>query len=40
MGYLDSLAGFRGIKFGTAFSEFQELALDQDHGKLKLYTKT
>ena len=37
--YLDSLAGFRGVKFGTPFSEFQELALDQDHGKLKLYTK-
>ncbi|MET0224444.1 MAG: hypothetical protein ABW346_08725, partial [Terrimicrobium sp.] len=38
--YLDSLAGFRGIKFGTAFSEFTDLTLDQDHGKLKLYTKT
>lgn len=37
--YLDSLAGFRGIKFGTAFSEFNDLSLDQDHGKLKLYTK-
>jgi hypothetical protein len=37
--YLDSLAGFRGVKFGTSFSEFQEMALDQDHGKLKLYTK-
>jgi hypothetical protein len=38
--YLDSLAGFRGIKFGTTFSEFTDLTLDQDHGKLKLYTKT
>jgi hypothetical protein len=38
--FLDSLAGFRGIKFGTTFSDFKELALDQDHGKLKLYTKT
>jgi hypothetical protein len=38
--YLDSLAGFRGIKFGTPFSEFQDLAVNQDHGKLKLYTKT
>jgi hypothetical protein len=38
--YLDSLAGFRGTKFGTPFSEFKDLALDQDHGKLKLYTKT
>lgn len=38
--YLDSLAGFRGIKFGTAFSEFKDLALDQDHGKLKLFRKT
>jgi hypothetical protein len=37
--YLDSLAGFRGIKFGTPFSEFKDLSLDQDHGKLKLYTK-
>ncbi len=37
--YLDSLAGFRGVKFGTPFSEFKDLSLDQDHGKLKLYTK-
>jgi hypothetical protein len=29
-----------GIKFGTTFSDFKEMALDQDHGKLKLYTKT
>lgn len=37
--YLDSLAGFRGVKFGTALSEFKDLSVDQDHGKLKLYTK-
>ncbi|HEY5813036.1 MAG TPA: hypothetical protein VIT23_10350, partial [Terrimicrobiaceae bacterium] len=37
--YLDSLNGFRGIKFGTAFSEFKDMTVDQDHGKLKLYTK-
>ena len=37
--YLDSLDGFRGIKFGTAFSEFKHLSVDQDLGKLKLYTK-
>ncbi len=37
--YLDSLAGFRGVKFGTALSQFKDLSLDHDHGKLKLYTK-
>ena len=37
--YLDSLDGFRGVKFGTDFSKFSGLALDQEHGKLKLYTK-
>lgn len=29
--YLDSLDGFRGVKFGTAFSEFKDLTVDQDH---------
>jgi len=38
-GYLDALDGFRSIKFGTPFSEFKGLKLDQDHGKLKLYVK-
>jgi hypothetical protein len=37
--YLDSLAGFRGVKFGTALSEFKDLSLDREHGKLKLFTK-
>jgi hypothetical protein len=37
--YLDSLDGFRGVKFGTDFSKFSDLTLDQDHGKLKFYTK-
>ncbi len=37
--YLDSLDGFRGVKFGTEFGKFTGLVLDQDRGKLKLYTK-
>lgn len=37
--YLDSLNGFRGIKFGTPFSEFKGLSIDQDRGQLKLYVK-
>src|SRR5580693_10501922 len=36
---LDTTTGFRGQKFGTAFSEFQGLTLDKDEGDLKLYTK-
>ena len=30
---LDSLSGFRGQKFGTPFSEFQGLTLEQDKGQ-------
>lgn len=37
--YLDSLNGFRGVKFGTPFSEFKGLSVDQDRGQLKLYVK-
>lgn len=37
--YLDSLNGFRGVAFGTEFGKFTGLAVDQDRGKLKLYTK-
>jgi hypothetical protein len=37
--YLDALNGFRGVPFGTAFSEFKDLSVDQDYGRLKLYTK-
>jgi hypothetical protein len=36
---LDSAPGFRGQKFGTEFSQFQNLTLDKDEGDLKLYTK-
>ena len=36
---LDTTTGFRGQKFGTAFSEFQGLNLDREEGELKLYTK-
>jgi len=36
---LDTTIGFRSQKFGTAFSEFQGLALESDEGDLKLYTK-
>jgi len=36
---LDTTIGFRSQKFGTAFSEFQGLALERDEGDLKLYTK-
>ena len=36
---LDSLTGFRGQKFGTPFSEFQGLKLEQDKGAIKLYSK-
>jgi hypothetical protein len=27
------------VPFGTAFSEFKDLSVDQDYGRLKLYTK-
>jgi hypothetical protein len=37
--YLDSLNGFRGVAFGTEFAKFSGLTVDQDRGKLKLYTK-
>lgn len=37
--YLDALDGFRGVKFGSEFSKFTDLVVDQDRGKLKLYTK-
>ena len=36
---LDTTTGFRGQKFGTEFSQFQNLTLDKDEGDLKLYTK-
>jgi hypothetical protein len=36
---LDTTSGFRGQKFGTAFSEFPGLTVDKDEGDLKLYTK-
>ena len=36
---LDTTTGFRGQKFGAAFSQFQNLTLDRDEGDLKLYTK-
>ena len=36
---LDTTTGFRGQKFGTEFSQFQNLTLDRDEGDLKLYTK-
>jgi hypothetical protein len=36
---LDSLNGFRGQKFGTPFSDFQGLTLEQDKGDIKLYSK-
>jgi hypothetical protein len=38
-GKLDSLTGFRDQKFGTPFSEFQGLTLEQDKGAIKLYSK-
>jgi hypothetical protein len=37
--YLDSLNGFRGVPFGTEVGKFTGLTVDQDRGKLKLYTK-
>jgi hypothetical protein len=36
---LDTTTGFRGQKFGTELSQFQNLTLDRDEGDLKLYTK-
>src|SRR5271165_6286977 len=36
---LDTTTGFRGQKFGTPFSEFQGLTLENDEGDLKLYSK-
>lgn len=36
---LDTTTGFRGQKFGTAFSEFEGLNLERDEGDLKQYSK-
>jgi hypothetical protein len=36
---LDSITGFRDLKFGTPFSDFQGLTIEKDEGDIKLYSK-